>query len=277
MSWFAVDDGFYDHPKLEGVDLAAIGLWVRAGSYCSRHLTDGHLSDTRVVALGGSEALAAQLVDAGLWLETDDGYVFHDWLVYQKSRAEITAHRESARQRQAASRERKRNADGTFGVSHANVTRESHVTNGVSHTNVTPQPPTPVTPPHPIPSHPIPIEEPSSLANASDGGSEDPSFAEFWTHYPRKVGKGAARKAWTTAVKKADPSLIIDGCRRYATDPYLPVDKIKIPHPATWLNGERWTDEPCAPPPGTYETVADIFGITDWENDPIWGAPSDDA
>jgi hypothetical protein len=34
--------------------------------------------------------------------------------------------------------------------------------------------------------------------------------------------------------------------RRYAADPNLP-DKQFIPLPATWLNGDRWDDDPCPP------------------------------
>jgi hypothetical protein len=28
MSWAHIDDGFHDHPKVDGLDLAAIGLWT---------------------------------------------------------------------------------------------------------------------------------------------------------------------------------------------------------------------------------------------------------
>ena len=34
-------------------------------------------------------------------------------------------------------------------------------------------------------------------------------FDEFYSEYPRKVGKGAARKAWAKAIKKADVNYII--------------------------------------------------------------------
>lgn len=73
------------------------------------------------------------------------------------------------------------------------------------------------------------------------------SFDEFWSVYPRKVGKDAARKAWQSAVKREDPRVIANGAWRYGNDPNLPTDKQYIPHPATWLNAGRWADEPCAP------------------------------
>lgn len=71
-------------------------------------------------------------------------------------------------------------------------------------------------------------------------------FADFWAHYPRKVGKGAAAKAFAKAVKANGPEPIRAGYKRalaaWATWP--PDDRQFIPHPATWLNQERWCDEP---------------------------------
>ena len=94
-----------------------------------------------------------------------------------------------------------------------------------------------------IPNELLPIRtNSSSLADASDG--ETDPFDEFWNHYPRKVGKDAARKAWAQAVKRADPSHIIAAALRFRHDPNLPTDRGFIPHPATWLNQGRWDDEP---------------------------------
>ncbi|WP_052493306.1 hypothetical protein [Rhodococcus sp. MEB064] len=72
-------------------------------------------------------------------------------------------------------------------------------------------------------------------------------FAEFWSAYPRKVGKGAAEKAFTRAVKRAGDTVVLDGVRRLAADPNLPTEKKFIPHPRTWLNEDRWEDEPLPP------------------------------
>lgn len=74
-------------------------------------------------------------------------------------------------------------------------------------------------------------------------------FAEFYMAYPRKVGKEAARRAFDKAARSTDPALIVDGARRYASDPNLP-EKRFIPHPASWLNAGRWDDEPEVPREG---------------------------
>ena len=67
-------------------------------------------------------------------------------------------------------------------------------------------------------------------------------FEEVWERYPRKVGKGAAKKAWIKACTK-----INDLALRNAVFEYIEAVNGKtkkfIPHLATWLNQERWDDE----------------------------------
>lgn len=92
------------------------------------------------------------------------------------------------------------------------------------------------------------ILKPSSLnqqpaAHSPEPPASPPGFDDFWAVYPRRDDKGHARTAWARAVRKADVSVIIDGARRLRDDPNLPEKKF-IALPATWLNGERWGDEP---------------------------------
>ena len=70
----------------------------------------------------------------------------------------------------------------------------------------------------------------------------DNAFEQFWSVYPRKVGKAQARKAFE---KLAEDNMreILDGVVRLQADPNLP-DTQFIPYPATWLNREGWGDEP---------------------------------
>ena len=84
-------------------------------------------------------------------------------------------------------------------------------------------------------------ENPKMNPKTNDHPADD-RFIEFWESVPRKVGKGAARKAWAKAVKKADPQIIIDGMRRYRDDPNR-ADEFTA-HPSSWLNAERWDDDP---------------------------------
>jgi hypothetical protein len=69
-------------------------------------------------------------------------------------------------------------------------------------------------------------------------------FEEFWSAYGKKVGKGAARKAWAKAVKTTDAQKIIDAATEHAAWHRQERTEARyIPHPSSWLNAERWTDE----------------------------------
>lgn len=68
------------------------------------------------------------------------------------------------------------------------------------------------------------------------------NFAEFWGLYPRKVAKGAARKAYGKALRIASHDEIMAGLR--CQIPGMAKTEARfIPHPSTWLNQERWADE----------------------------------
>jgi hypothetical protein len=69
-------------------------------------------------------------------------------------------------------------------------------------------------------------------------------FEAFWMAYPRKVGKKAAAQAWQRlAPDDALAAVIVDAVRAQHLEDR---DRQFVPHPATWLNGERWTDEVVA-------------------------------
>ena len=67
-------------------------------------------------------------------------------------------------------------------------------------------------------------------------------FNEFWDAYPLKRGKGAAAKAYEKALDKVQPDYLLDRVRSFRDDPYRPYDF--TPLATTWLNQERWEDEP---------------------------------
>ena len=67
-------------------------------------------------------------------------------------------------------------------------------------------------------------------------------FDEFWATYPRRQGKRLAMKAYQGAVLRASESEILVGAQRFAQDPNRS-DQF-TPHPATWLNQDRWLDDP---------------------------------
>jgi len=100
MPWFQVDDQLPLHRKVTSAGNAAMGLWVRAGSWCQQNLTGGFVP-TGIVRSLGTIAQAKSLVEAGLWHAVKGGYEFHDWDEHQMSVEEL---RERKRKRQEAGR-----------------------------------------------------------------------------------------------------------------------------------------------------------------------------
>tara|TARA_R110000824_G_scaffold119838_1_gene274260 strand:+ start:788 stop:1204 length:417 start_codon:yes stop_codon:yes gene_type:complete len=74
----------------------------------------------------------------------------------------------------------------------------------------------------------------------------DQQFELFWMEYPRRKGKGAARKAFSNALNKQDLQYILEAAHNFAIETRQQDPKF-IPHPATWLNQERYDDEPDEP------------------------------
>ena len=89
--------------------------------------------------------------------------------------------------------------------------------------------------PFPLPS---PIPRP---ARAARGASVE-GFDVFWQHYPRKVSRGAAVKAYRMALTKTSPETLLTAVQRFASQ-CAGKDPQYVAHASTWLNAERWTDE----------------------------------
>lgn len=85
----------------------------------------------------------------------------------------------------------------------------------------------------------------SASADAERESTEDKGFAEWYSAYPRKKGKGQAVKAYRAAIKKpgvTPDSLLAALTKQLPELASRPADK--VPYPATWLNGEHWENEP---------------------------------
>lgn len=100
MTWLKVDDGMHSHPKALAAGDAALGLWLRLGSWSCHHLTDG-LVPEQVARLLSKPAALRRLVDVGLLDKVAGGYQLHDFLEYNPSREEVEAEREKTARRVA--------------------------------------------------------------------------------------------------------------------------------------------------------------------------------
>lgn len=95
------------------------------------------------------------------------------------------------------------------------------------------------------PETPSPAKARAARGSVPHPKEVEAAFAEFWPIYPRKVGKGDARRKYAAALKGgASTAEILLGARRYAETCRNIEDPRFIKHPATWLHKECWTDEP---------------------------------
>ncbi|MGA5819703.1 mucin-2 [Kitasatospora sp. NPDC094028] len=116
MPWFKIDDKAHSHPKWLKAGNAAIGLFVRAGSYSAQHLTEG-IVPAAVAQLYGTTPQAAKLVKVGLWHQAPHDcprcpqpgagdYVIHDFFEGGRNttKAQDEANKKAAAERAAKSR-----------------------------------------------------------------------------------------------------------------------------------------------------------------------------
>lgn len=90
----------------------------------------------------------------------------------------------------------------------------------------------------------------SAFASASASAkkttpTDSADFLSFWEAYPRKVGKGAARRAWKNATLPEVGVLVAAIELQQNSLQWRRDNGQYIPHPSTWLNQERWLDEPA--------------------------------
>ena len=126
MTWVRIDDEFPQHPKIASVGPLGMALQVAGLCYCNRYLTDGFIPLAVARTLldftglgmrmwdskpepggtslfgGGEDATAGlvieDLVEADVWKEAEvdgfRGYLIHDYLDYQPSKAQVEAERQ---------------------------------------------------------------------------------------------------------------------------------------------------------------------------------------
>jgi hypothetical protein len=258
MPWVRLSDDFYDHPKFIQAGPLGLGVWISGLAYCNRNLTDGVISESTARRLCDFDGLSYEtgrvgdmasfgedvsaeyvielLINADLWHTRGHTchrcpqpparhLIFHDYLDYQPSADEVgkkSAIRSEAGKKGAAAR-----WDGKpDAISHGKSDGTSDAIGMRSGwQNYAPNP------------NPNPKEKDSPSTPAKID-----RFDDFWDNFPKKVSKGAAVKAWRSAVKKADAETIIDAARIFAAS-VSGSDPKFIPYPATWLNGERWADD----------------------------------
>lgn len=245
MAWLRLDDATYEHPKILTAGPLPELLYYRLLQWSQQHLSDGVIPTAvldRVAAdilpicsdlanghsVTAYGALARVLIDVGLLEETDTGYSIHDYLDYQDA-SHWVQHKKGVRA-----------AAGSKGGSKTQANRQAKTKQTAEQTST-----------HQIPV-PKPIKKTTRAKTPSkpdpvDIGSTDVErvrdhFIDFWKLYPRKVAKPAALRAWKQATRKSSPDAIMAGLGGWIVAWDERNQPEFIPHPATWLNQERWND-----------------------------------
>jgi len=226
-----VHNGFPEHHKTMALSDRAFRRLIEVWCLCSRNLNDGKLTDVQVSQLF-SRKVRDELVAVGYLAQCESGWEMHDYLVHQMSASQVADLREK---RAAAGR-----MGGQAKASHlasANADAKQTPSKRVADKDIDKDRDTKTT---------TELQEPSS-AEPMDHPRPSFLFEKFWDHYPRKVGRQDAQRAWDKARRKVNPAVIQAAVERMATDPNLP-DQQFIPHASTWLNRGGWDDAPYPPP-----------------------------
>lgn len=217
-----------DHPKIASLSDAAFRAHIEMILYCRKYETDGIIRNPVANRLGSRwdtdvlTELQTNDDDAPSLRQLPSGdYELHGYAEMQETRAEIAARR------------RKNSKNGKLGGRPPKPNKTQSVSESVTQS----------------------LTESGAQKKAETETETETeltqhvreSFESWWSHYPKKVDKGAARKAFKAALKKTDLETLTEGADRYA-ESVTGVEPRFIKNPSTWLNAEAWENESSSRP-----------------------------
>lgn len=245
MPWLKLDTALPNHPKVRKLDLllgrhgnglaVIVSLWCWADHYAPSGDITRHAIDDLAIACSVDPKrvdILSALISAGFVDATEDHrFVLHDWSEHQGAAIELRSRNADRARAWRERHERARNANGTHTerVAYAQRAGQEEKRGEEKREEVPPpSPPSPAGPARVVRLDPI----------------SDPEFVAFWAAYPRKAAKRDAAKAWRQMagrMPKLD-ALLAALAEQSRSAQWTRDDGQKIPYPATWLRGERWTD-----------------------------------
>jgi hypothetical protein len=105
MTWIKLDDTLPNNPKILPLSDKAFRLYIEGLCYANQYLTDGFLAQAVVNRLDSGNA-CKELLEAGLWIEVENGTQIHDYCEHQTSRKVVEEKREQVRNRVTRYREK---------------------------------------------------------------------------------------------------------------------------------------------------------------------------
>lgn len=252
MAWLQVHQTLKDHRKLfDAADELEVspphmmGLLISFWLWALDNAPAGELDGItpRMIARaaqweGPAEKLTAALIRAGWLDEKDDGKLeIHDWYEYAgKLIDQRQAEKERSQRRRSAAAGSSSGTDNDHRPTAGQPPDDHEKAAGrVDQTRA---------------SKTREDNAPPSPSGEGDTEAKKPTievrFDEFWSSYPKKVGKQYALKAW----KRIKPDAALHERIMKAVDAQKRGDQWRrdngryIPNPATWLNGGYWDNEP---------------------------------
>ena len=210
--WVALDVGYPRHVKVR--DLSAEAFRSHIEALCHAR----EMSDSGAVPRSLVGHQLEELVDAGLVEDRGDARMvyLHDWDEWQLNMPGV---RGGVQRSNTAARDEQ----GKFA-------RQGDVRSSDDDALVQ----------RPVKSSSVPSG--SVVVEVQEQEGSGASFDTFWSVYPRREGKGRARTAFVKASRKVEPTRIITAAAAYRDDPNREPEYTA--HPSTWLNQERWDDDP---------------------------------
>ena len=95
MAWTRIDGLFLKNPKIQRAGVYGMALYISGLIHCNNSMTDGFIDEALLPGLCGDafqtpgKKIAQKLVEVGLWLEVDGGYMVNDFLDFNRSKDQI--------------------------------------------------------------------------------------------------------------------------------------------------------------------------------------------
>jgi hypothetical protein len=101
MSWVKIDYNIAANAKIAGLPDSAFRLYIYSICWSASQLTDGFIPSSILHRLGVKSAStrAQLLVNSGLFEVVTDGYLIHDYLYHQSTKAQVEKAKEANRER----------------------------------------------------------------------------------------------------------------------------------------------------------------------------------
>ncbi|RSX52674.1 hypothetical protein [Bifidobacterium callimiconis] len=258
MTWFMVDDGIYDAVACEELPLAALGLWVKLGSYVGRQKRDaaydGTFTKTRIRQFGGTPKLTTALIEAGFLTEADEPGRYR--LIESANLCKFAGGAELSQKRAAAGRKggrksgQARRSKTEADTTHDNEANASSNNEAIASGKIEAKgylsEPIPITTPNPsgTKTEPDPSEPDPS---GPDPAAIDAALNAIEAVWPKPGGShGKTRDAFLQALAgdgtgPVNPGLIVQAAETYARQTRHGDTPIRyVPHLANWLAKGTW-------------------------------------